>query len=192
MSILCIASAPARRAREHVVRRRHRREDAPHPTARASGPAYRARNALARASRSRCSLSLLGVAVNVLARLLAFTIFLHAVVYTMWLKRATPRTSSSAAWPARWRRRWAGAAAQRNRAAERLADGCDHLFWTPPRFWALSADHRRRTTSRRGADAARGQGRARDAPANPDLQPILVPVPLAPGRSPGWASGTWP
>jgi len=51
------------------------------------------------------SVMTLGVAVGWLAAsLLAFTIFFYVVVYTMWLKRSTPQTSSSAALPAPCRR----------------------------------------------------------------------------------------
>jgi protoheme IX farnesyltransferase len=72
------------------------------------------------------------------AALLAFTIFLYAVVYTMWLKRRTPQNIvigglAGALPPAiAW-------------AAKTGALGLDPLIlvaiifiWTPPHFWALS------------------------------------------------------
>jgi protoheme IX farnesyltransferase len=72
------------------------------------------------------------------AGLLAFTIFFYAVVYTMWLKRATPQNIvigglAGALPPAiAW-------------AAKTGALGLDPLLlvaiifmWTPPHFWALS------------------------------------------------------
>ncbi|WP_239591033.1 heme o synthase [Vitreimonas flagellata] len=79
------------------------------------------------------------LAAGVLAAgLLAFTIFFYAVVYTMWLKRATPQNIvigglAGALPPAiAW-------------AAKTGALGIDPLllvaiifFWTPPHFWALS------------------------------------------------------
>ncbi|MGE0829732.1 MAG: heme o synthase [Hyphomonadaceae bacterium] len=79
------------------------------------------------------------LAANLLAAaLLAFTIFFYAVVYTMWLKRATPQNIvigglAGALPPAiAW-------------AAKTGALGLDPLilvaiifFWTPPHFWSLS------------------------------------------------------
>lgn len=52
---------------------------------------------------------LLLVAVNALTAWLTLAgLFGYAVVYTVFLKRATPRTSSSAGWRARCRRCWDG------------------------------------------------------------------------------------
>ena len=58
---------------------------------------------------SALSVLLLGLAANWLAAgLLAFTIFFYAVVYTVWLKRSTPKISLSAELLARCRQSLAG------------------------------------------------------------------------------------
>ncbi|MGD9967215.1 MAG: heme o synthase [Hyphomonadaceae bacterium] len=72
------------------------------------------------------------------AGLLAFTIFFYAVVYTMWLKRATPQNivigglagalPPAIAWAAK-----AGAL-----SLDPLILVAVIFFWTPPHFWALS------------------------------------------------------
>jgi heme o synthase len=94
------------------------------------------------------SVLLLGLVANwVAAGLLAFTIFFYAVVYSMWLKRATPQNivigGAAGAFPP-----MIGEAVATGQIG--LA-GCV-LFaiifiWTPPHFWALalvkSADYAR-------------------------------------------------
>ena len=85
------------------------------------------------------AVGLLGVAVNVLAAgLLAFTIFFYAVVYTMWLKRATPQNIvigglAGALPPAVG---WAAASGTAPLNAWLMV--AIIFFWTPPHFWALS------------------------------------------------------
>jgi heme o synthase len=85
------------------------------------------------------SVGLLGAAVNVLAAgLLAFTIFFYAVVYTMWLKRATPQNIvigglAGALPPAVG---WAAASGTAPLNAWLIV--AIIFFWTPPHFWALS------------------------------------------------------
>jgi heme o synthase len=85
------------------------------------------------------SVGLLGAAVNVLAAgLLAFTIFFYAVVYTMWLKRATPQNIvigglAGALPPAVG---WAAASGTAPLNAWLMV--AIIFFWTPPHFWALS------------------------------------------------------
>jgi protoheme IX farnesyltransferase len=85
------------------------------------------------------SVALLGLATNWLAAgLLAFTIFFYAVIYTMWLKRATPQNivigGAAGAFPP-----MIGWAAVTGTVS---LEGC-LLFliiflWTPPHFWALA------------------------------------------------------
>jgi len=85
------------------------------------------------------SVMLMGLAVNLLAAaLLAFTIFFYAVVYTMWLKRATPQNIvigglAGALPPAVG---WAAASGSAPLSAWLLV--AIIFFWTPPHFWALS------------------------------------------------------
>jgi protoheme IX farnesyltransferase len=85
------------------------------------------------------SVMLMGMAVNWLAAgLLAFTILFYAVVYTMWLKRATAQNivigGLAGALPPVIG--WAAAAGQVPFNAWLL---CAIIFmWTPPHFWALS------------------------------------------------------
>jgi heme o synthase len=85
------------------------------------------------------SVGLLGAAVNVLAAgLLAFTIFFYAVVYTMWLKRATPQNIvigglAGALPPAVG---WAAASGTAPLNAWLMV--AIIFFWTPPHFWSLS------------------------------------------------------
>ena len=91
------------------------------------------------------SLATIGVAVlgllNVFAAaLLAFTVFFYAVVYTMWLKRRTPRNivigGAAGALPPviGW------AAATGDIGLEPLLMFLIVMLWTPPHFWALSLD----------------------------------------------------
>lgn len=81
----------------------------------------------------------LGVLVNWLAAfLLAFTIFFYAVVYTMWLKRATPQNivigGAAGALPPviGW------AAASGSIGTESAILFLIIFLWTPPHFWALA------------------------------------------------------
>lgn len=81
----------------------------------------------------------LGLFVNWLsASLLAFTIFFYAVVYTMWLKRATPQNivigGAAGAIPPviGW------AAATNAVSIEPLVLFAIIFLWTPPHFWALA------------------------------------------------------
>jgi heme o synthase len=85
------------------------------------------------------SVAVLGLVANWLAAsLLAFTIFFYVVIYTAWLKRATPQNivigGAAGAFPPMigW-------------AAVTGAIGLESVllfliifFWTPPHFWALS------------------------------------------------------
>ena len=72
------------------------------------------------------------------AGLLAFTIFFYAVVYSMWLKRATPQNivigGAAGALPPMigW------AVATGGVAPESLAMFALIFLWTPPHFWALA------------------------------------------------------
>jgi protoheme IX farnesyltransferase len=85
------------------------------------------------------SVALLGLATNWLAAgLLAFTIFFYAVIYTMWLKRATPQNivigGAAGAFPP-----MIGWAAVTGTVS---LEGCILFLiiflWTPPHFWALA------------------------------------------------------
>jgi protoheme IX farnesyltransferase len=85
------------------------------------------------------SVVVLGLLVNVAAAaLLALTIAFYIVVYTMWLKRATPQNiviggAAGALPPAiGW------TAATGSLAVEPLVLFLIIFFWTPPHFWALS------------------------------------------------------
>jgi protoheme IX farnesyltransferase len=81
----------------------------------------------------------LGLLVNALsAALLAFTIFFYAVIYTIWLKRATPQNivigGAAGALPPMigW------AAVTGSLTFEPILLFLIIFFWTPPHFWALS------------------------------------------------------
>jgi len=85
------------------------------------------------------SVAVLGLLVSLLAAaLLAFTIFFYIVIYTMWLKRATPQNivigGAAGALPPviGW------AAATGSIGVEPLLLFLLVFFWTPPHFWALS------------------------------------------------------
>ncbi|PWB66218.1 MAG: protoheme IX farnesyltransferase [Bradyrhizobiaceae bacterium] len=85
------------------------------------------------------SVVVLGLLVDPLAGgLLAFTIFFYVVVYTMWLKRATPQNivigGAAGALPPMigW------AAATGAVGLEPILLFLIIFFWTPPHFWALS------------------------------------------------------
>jgi protoheme IX farnesyltransferase len=85
------------------------------------------------------SVGIMGLAVNLLAAgLLAFTILFYAVVYTMWLKRATPQNIvigglAGALPPAVG---WAAASGSAPLNAWLMV--AIIFVWTPPHFWALS------------------------------------------------------
>jgi protoheme IX farnesyltransferase len=85
------------------------------------------------------SVALLGLAANwVAAALLAFTIFFYAVIYTMWLKRATPQNivigGAAGAFPPMigW------AAVTGTLTLQSAALFLIVFLWTPPHFWALA------------------------------------------------------
>ncbi|WP_322889850.1 MULTISPECIES: heme o synthase [unclassified Yoonia] len=85
------------------------------------------------------SILLLGLATNFLAAgLLAFTIFFYLVVYSMWLKRATPQNivigGAAGAFPPMigW------AVATGGVSIESLLMFALIFMWTPPHFWALA------------------------------------------------------
>ncbi len=88
---------------------------------------------------SAISVVLLWMASNTLAAgLLAFTIFFYAVVYTMWLKRATPQNivigGAAGAFPPMigW------AVATGSVSLESILMFALIFVWTPPHFWALA------------------------------------------------------
>jgi len=85
------------------------------------------------------SVVLLLLATNLLAAgLLAFTIFFYAVVYSMWLKRATPQNivigGAAGAFPPMigW------AVATGSVTIESVLMFMLIFMWTPPHFWALA------------------------------------------------------
>jgi protoheme IX farnesyltransferase len=85
------------------------------------------------------SIAVLGLVANwVAAALLAFTIFFYVVIYTMWLKRATPQNivigGAAGAFPPiiGW------AAATGAVGIEPILLFLIVFFWTPPHFWALA------------------------------------------------------
>jgi len=85
------------------------------------------------------SVVLLALFTNMLsAGLLAFTIFFYAVIYTMWLKRATPQNivigGAAGAFPPMigW------AIATGGIGVESILMFALIFFWTPPHFWALA------------------------------------------------------
>ncbi len=82
---------------------------------------------------------MLALATNLVAAgLLAFTIFFYAVVYTMWLKRATPQNivigGAAGAFPPMigW------AAVTGGVSIESVLMFALIFMWTPPHFWALA------------------------------------------------------
>lgn len=88
---------------------------------------------------SGASVLMLGLMVGLLAgALLAFTIFFYAVIYSMWLKRATPQNivigGAAGALPPviGW------AAVTGNVSLEPLLLFALIFIWTPPHFWALA------------------------------------------------------
>ena len=85
------------------------------------------------------SIVLLALATNFLAAfLLAFTIFFYAVIYSMWLKRATPQNivigGAAGAFPPMigW------AVASGGVSVESILMFALIFMWTPPHFWALA------------------------------------------------------
>ncbi|MBL4749280.1 MAG: protoheme IX farnesyltransferase [Amylibacter sp.] len=85
------------------------------------------------------AVGMLGLTANYLAAgLLAFTIFFYAVVYTMWLKRATPQNivigGAAGAFPPMigW------AVATGSIGIESILMFALIFMWTPPHFWALA------------------------------------------------------
>ena len=88
---------------------------------------------------SALSVMTLGLMANwVAGALLAFTIFFYAVVYTMWLKRATPQNivigGAAGAFPPMigW------AAVTGGVSLESFVLFLIIFLWTPPHFWALA------------------------------------------------------
>ena len=88
---------------------------------------------------SGLSVIMVGLAANLLAAgLLAFTIFFYAVVYSMWLKRATPQNivigGAAGAFPPMigW------AVATGGVSIESICMFMLIFLWTPPHFWALA------------------------------------------------------
>ena len=88
---------------------------------------------------SALSVALLALASNYLAAgLLAFTIFFYVVIYSMWLKRATPQNivigGAAGALPpvVGW------AAASGGAPLEAWVLFTIIFLWTPPHFWALA------------------------------------------------------
>ena len=88
---------------------------------------------------SGMSVVMLGLAANLAAAgLLAFTIFFYAVIYTMWLKRATPQNivigGAAGAFPPviGW------LVATGSLAWEPIWMFALIFMWTPPHFWALA------------------------------------------------------
>ena len=81
----------------------------------------------------------LGVVANWLAAaLLAFTIFLYAVVYTMWLKRSTPQNSVIGGAAGAFPPVVAYAAATGEVSLASVVLFAIIFIWTPPHFWALA------------------------------------------------------
>jgi len=88
---------------------------------------------------SALSVFTLGIVANWLAAaLLAFTIFFYAVIYSMWLKRATPQNivigGAAGAFPPMV----AYAAITGTVSLSSLALFALIFIWTPPHFWALA------------------------------------------------------
>ena len=88
---------------------------------------------------SGLSVVMLALFANLLsAALLAFTIFFYAVIYTMWLKRATPQNivigGAAGAFPPMigW------AVATGGVSVESVLMFALIFMWTPPHFWALA------------------------------------------------------
>jgi protoheme IX farnesyltransferase len=85
------------------------------------------------------SVMMLGVFANWLAAgLLAFTIFFYVVVYSMWLKRATPQNIVIGGLAGALPPLVGWAAATGSVALEPLLMVGLIFMWTPPHFWALA------------------------------------------------------
>jgi protoheme IX farnesyltransferase len=85
------------------------------------------------------SVVLLGLATNWLAAgLLAFTIFFYAVIYTMWLKRATPQNIVIGGAAGSFPPMIGWAAVTGTVSIEACLLFLIIFFWTPPHFWALA------------------------------------------------------
>lgn len=85
------------------------------------------------------SVAMLGLVANPLAAgLLAFTILFYAVVYSMWLKRATPQNivigGAAGAFPPMIA--WAAVTGEVSAASVLMFAVI--FLWTPPHFWALA------------------------------------------------------
>ena len=162
-AIICIAvGAGACGRAQHVVGQRHRRGDGAGPRAGRSPRAGSARDeALAIGlALAGFSVVMLGLFANlVAAALLAFTIFFYVVVYSMWLKRATPQNivigGAAGALPPMigW------AVATGRRLGREPGDVRADLPLDAAAFLGAGALPQRRLRPRRGADAA-GDGRA--------------------------------
>jgi protoheme IX farnesyltransferase len=85
------------------------------------------------------SVVLLGLATNWLAAgLLAFTIFFYAVIYTVWLKRATPQNIVIGGAAGSFPPMIGWAAVTGTISIEACLLFLIIFFWTPPHFWALA------------------------------------------------------
>src|SRR5690606_23192532 len=85
------------------------------------------------------SVVLLGLAANWLAAgLLAFTIFFYAVIYSMWLKRATPQNIVIGGAAGSFPPMIGWAAVTGTVSIESCLLFLIIFFWTPPHFWALA------------------------------------------------------
>ncbi|MHB1104021.1 MAG: heme o synthase [Devosia sp.] len=88
---------------------------------------------------SAFSVLLLGLAANWLAAgLLAFTIFFYAVIYTMWLKRATPQNIVIGGAAGSFPPMIGWAAVTGTVSLEACILFLIIFLWTPPHFWALA------------------------------------------------------
>jgi protoheme IX farnesyltransferase len=88
---------------------------------------------------STFSVVLLGLAANWLAAgLLAFTIFFYAVIYTVWLKRATPQNIVIGGAAGSFPPMIGWAAVTGTVSVEACLLFLIIFFWTPPHFWALA------------------------------------------------------
>jgi protoheme IX farnesyltransferase len=131
------------------------------------------------------SIVTLGLMINwVAAALLAFTIFFYTVVYTAWLKRATPQNivigGAAGAFPPMigW------AAVTGSLSLEPMLLFLIIFFWTPPHFWALAL-YRTDDYARAGIPmlpVVAGDGATR-------VQILLYTVILAPLGLAPWAFG---
>jgi protoheme IX farnesyltransferase len=127
------------------------------------------------------SVMTLGLLVNALAgALLAFTIFFYVVIYTAWLKRATPQNivigGAAGAFPPMigW------AAVTGSLSLEPVLLFLLIFFWTPPHFWALAL-YRKQDYARAGVPmlpVVAGEMNTRWQILAYTL--ILVPIGLAP------------